>query len=174
MLNEFNDSKDFELFSDLDCLDRTEKYDVIFMFHVIEHLVDPISYLSKLRTYLAKDGMIVIECPNARDALLSLYRNKSFKKFYYWSQHLFYFRKRDLIRIIQESGFLLIRSRLCQRYSYDNHLRWIIKGRGGGHKLWSFIRLAGLETLYASFLSLFGSNDTILIEAGLSKRASKF
>jgi len=54
---------------------RGYRYDIITMFHVLEHIPDPKSILSELSEMLANDGQIIVEVPNADDALLTLYNN---------------------------------------------------------------------------------------------------
>jgi len=41
-----------------------EKYDMIIMIAVIEHLIDPISAMTRLRDYLTPGGFIYIDTPN--------------------------------------------------------------------------------------------------------------
>ena len=47
-----------------DFLDLEEKYDVIFMQNVIEHLKEPKNALIKLRDLLNSNGNLIITCPN--------------------------------------------------------------------------------------------------------------
>jgi SAM-dependent methyltransferase len=42
----------------------TEKYDVVILRHVLEHLVDPIQAMSKIKQLLNADGLALIEIPN--------------------------------------------------------------------------------------------------------------
>ena len=51
------------------------KFDSIFLFHVFEHLVNPIEVLTQLESKLKKNGNLIIEVPHANDLLL-----KKFKK----------------------------------------------------------------------------------------------
>ena len=53
-------------------LDDVKKYDVITMFHVLEHLDEPMKYLTQIEQHLNVNGKLLIEVPNADDALLSL------------------------------------------------------------------------------------------------------
>lgn len=46
--------------------DHAEKFNLISMIHVLEHIVDPINYLRKLASLLSKDGMLLIQVPNLR------------------------------------------------------------------------------------------------------------
>ena len=40
------------------------KFNLIAMFHVLEHLVDPVTFLGKLKNHLDSPGFIAIEVPN--------------------------------------------------------------------------------------------------------------
>ena len=53
-----------------------EKYDIITMFHVLEHIPYQIETLKELKKKLTKNGKIIIEVPSADDFLLKL---KEFK-----------------------------------------------------------------------------------------------
>lgn len=43
----------------------TEKYDLIFMNNILEHVDDPVLILKKYAQYLIEDGSIIINVPNA-------------------------------------------------------------------------------------------------------------
>ena len=50
---------------DLECdIFENEKFDVIYCYHVIEHVSDPKKVITKLRGLLKKDGILVISTPN--------------------------------------------------------------------------------------------------------------
>jgi len=46
--------------------DHLGYFDLISMIHVLEHIVDPVSYLQKLTSLLRPGGLILIEVPNLR------------------------------------------------------------------------------------------------------------
>ena len=71
-------------------------YDIITMFHVLEHIPDPKAILGELSKMLADDGQIIVEVPNADNALLTLYKNDPFSKFTYWGCHLFLYTAKTL------------------------------------------------------------------------------
>ena len=50
-----------------------DKFDLITLNHVFEHLNDPINILVELQKYLKNDGIIIIEVPHARDLLLETF-----------------------------------------------------------------------------------------------------
>ena len=43
----------------------SEKFDVITMFNILEHVIDPINVINKMTKLLATDGRIIIHVPNA-------------------------------------------------------------------------------------------------------------
>ncbi len=142
------------------------KFDVITLFHVLEHLPDPRSELTNMSKKLAKQGQIIIEVPNASDALLTLYQSKEFSNFTYWSCHLFLFTNETLAELCTQAGLSVKYIKQIQRYPLSNHLHWLAKGRAGGHKIWGFIDSPELSRQYEAQLSSIGLCDTII--AGIS------
>lgn len=148
-----------------------EKVDIITMFHVLEHLKNPVKELNHLSNYLAENGKIIIEVPSANDALLKLYHSKCFADFTYWSCHLFLFNKKNLIDIVERAGFKVQRVRNVQRYGLINHLYWLIKNKPAGHKKWRNFDFKIINIVYGWLLGLFSLNDTIEIIAIKNKDA---
>lgn len=90
--------------------DNGSRYDIITLFHVMEHLPDPKSVILELAGLLHAGGQIIIEVPNADDALLTLYKSKAFSEFIYWSCHLFLFTVDTLERLFLQAGLNIQRS----------------------------------------------------------------
>ena len=105
---------------------NSDKYDIICMWHVLEHVNDPIKVVKKLMSMLNKNGVLFIEVPNIFDPLLTLYKLEEFHKFYYQSPHLYYFSPTTLEKIIHRAGYKPIIHNI-QIYGIMNHLRWLIK-----------------------------------------------
>jgi len=143
------------------------KYDVITAFHVVEHLENPKDTLKQLSSFLTEGGEMIIEVPNSNDALLTLYENKPFQNFTYWSQHLFLFNEKTMSELIKQSGLKLNWIKHIQRYSISNHLYWLAKGKPGGHKVWDIMNNNKLDKEYERQLSSIGKTDTIIV--GVSK-----
>jgi SAM-dependent methyltransferase len=77
------------------------------MFHVMEHLYDPRSYLRAARELLAADGRLIVQVPNAASWQARLLGRA-------WNgadvpRHLFDFRDRDLVKILEGEGFEVLR-----------------------------------------------------------------
>jgi 2-polyprenyl-3-methyl-5-hydroxy-6-metoxy-1,4-benzoquinol methylase len=145
-----------------------EKYDIITAFHVVEHLQNPKQILKNLSSLLTENGEIIIEVPNSNDALLTLYENKPFQNFTYWSQHLFLFNKKTMTGLIKQAGLKLNWIKHVQRYPLSNHLYWLAKGKPGGHNIWDVINNNKLDKEYENSLSDIGKTDTIIL--GVSKK----
>jgi 2-polyprenyl-3-methyl-5-hydroxy-6-metoxy-1,4-benzoquinol methylase len=148
------------VFSDLTSVRGS--YDVITAFHVVEHLKDPTTTLKDLSALLSLGGEIIVEVPNSEDALLTLYNNKSFQNFTYWSQHLYLYNAQTIKELVRKSGLKVNWVKHIQRYSLANHLYWLAKGRPGGHEHFNFIDTVELNKQYESQLAALEITDTII------------
>jgi 2-polyprenyl-3-methyl-5-hydroxy-6-metoxy-1,4-benzoquinol methylase len=137
-------------------------YDLITAFHVIEHLTDPRGILTSLSRLLKPNGRIIIEVPNAEDALLTLYDSSAFQRFTYWSQHLFLFNSNTLALLARQAELKVVALQHCQRYPLSNHLHWLSKGKPGGHQRWAFMDTPELSQAYANTLAKLGKSDTLI------------
>ncbi len=141
---------------------KRSPYDFITMFHVLEHLPDPRAVLRDLAGHIGSGGEIIIEVPSADDALLTLYKSKSFSEFTYWSCHLFLFSIPTLSELFFQAGLKVNYIRPIQRYPLANHLYWLAEGKPGGHKQWHFLDSPELRAAYERQLAEIGKCDTIL------------
>jgi SAM-dependent methyltransferase len=88
------------IYASLEELEKKEKalFDLVSLAHVLEHLPDPASYLTRLReTLLAPGGWLLLEVPN-------LYAHDSFE-----TAHLLSFSARTLARTVKKAGFDIVR-----------------------------------------------------------------
>jgi 2-polyprenyl-3-methyl-5-hydroxy-6-metoxy-1,4-benzoquinol methylase len=145
-----------------DLKDADRDFDLITAFHVIEHLADPQTILTQLAESLAPSGRIVIEVPNADDALLTLYESEAFQRFTYWSQHLYLFNQETMRQLAGQAGLRVVAIRQMQRYPLSNHLHWLSKGKPGGHQQWAFLDTDVLVEAYEASLAALGKCDTIV------------
>ena len=136
--------------------------DVVTMFHVLEHLPNPAEVLQEIKGYIAPDGMLIVEVPNADDALLSLYHCKAFADFTYWKCHIYLYTVDTLRLLAKKAGLQVKFMRQVQRYPLENHLYWLSKGKSGGHFEWSFMGNDVLNRQYGAMLANLGVADTII------------
>lgn len=150
-----------EIFDNLDQL--KDKYDVITMFHVLEHLPDPKSVIQELLKKLGNNGNLIIEVPNEDDALLSLYGCKKFANFTHWSCHLYSFNSKTLKKLLGNLDVKINYIKPVQRYGLANHLYWLIKGEKGGHIAWKKFDNNIINFFYKNFLKLMSKTDTLVV-----------
>jgi 2-polyprenyl-3-methyl-5-hydroxy-6-metoxy-1,4-benzoquinol methylase len=151
----------------IDQLPPEKRFDLITSFHVVEHLKDPAEMLKQLSTKLKTDGHIVIEIPSSSDILLTVYKNKPFSEFTYWSCHLFHFNASNLKLLAQKAGLKLDYVDHVQRYPLSNHLFWLANGNPGGHEKWKFLDSDELSCAYESKLASLGLTDTLIASFSL-------
>lgn len=152
--------KGFRIYNSIDEVNMP--YDKIFLFHVLEHLKDPLEELIKIRKLLKKNGMVFIELPNVDDALISVYKIREFIDFYWQPAHLHYFSVKSLKRLLEKAGFLNNRFIPIQRYDLSNHLYWMLKGKPGGNGYFSAYFNNFLEKQYEQALKRNWICDTIM------------
>jgi len=138
------------------------KFDVITMFHVLEHLPNQINILKKLRQNLDNNGKIIIEVPSASDLLISFKNLKSFKKFTFWSEHIILHTRDSLKKFLKAAGFKNIRVINFQRYDLNNHLGWFLNNSPGGHLIFKDVFDEELNATYSDFLVRKNKTDTLI------------
>lgn len=143
------------------------KFDIICLWHVFEHLDDPIGVLTQIRNYLKIDGIILIEVPHAEDILMTRYNNLEFKKFNYWSEHLILHTKESLKNFIEKSNLKVNYITGIQRYNLSNHLYWMSNNKPGGHRKWIDLSTPILDKEYENILININSTDTLIAHCKL-------
>ncbi|WP_340200307.1 class I SAM-dependent methyltransferase [Ascidiimonas sp. W6] len=82
---------------------KGNSFDLITMWHFLEHCYDPNLSLQKAHKVLEKDGRLIIEVPRLDSFTFKLFKNK-------WPgvqapQHTAMYDKKSLIRLLQQNGF---------------------------------------------------------------------
>ena len=138
------------------------KFDVITMFHVLEHIPYQTETLKVLKSKLNNNGKIIIEVPHAEDFLILQEELKEFKNFTFWSEHLILHTYKSLKSILLKSGFKNINIQYYQRYNFSNHLGWFLKRKPGGHNFYKEIVSDKLNLSYSENLKKLGQTDTLI------------
>lgn len=86
---------------------REGSVSVLSMFHVLEHLYEPQSYLESAHRLLGEGGRLVVQVPNAGSWTATLFGEN-------WNgydvpRHLYNFRRKDLEVLLDRSGFAPVR-----------------------------------------------------------------
>ena len=76
-------------------------FDVIWMSHVLEHLIEPVRFLKKIRNNLKKSGIFFIEVPNCEyEPMLQ----SSIEK----NPHLYHFTKKALTKMVEQTEYRIM------------------------------------------------------------------
>ena len=139
-----------------------DKFDLITLNHVFEHLNDPINILVELQKYLKNDGIIIIEVPHARDLLLETFNLKSFKNFTLWSEHLILHTRKSLETFAINSGLKLKYIEGFQRYPISNHFNWLLNSQPSGHEIFDNLNNDDFHKHYEKLLDSIDQTDTLI------------
>ena len=117
-------------------IDEGKKFDLVTLFHVVEHFYEPDEELKSISKILNKGGILIIETPNSQDALLTWYKNSSFQNYTYWSHHPMLHSHDSLAELVERNDFKVLENEGIQRYGLENHLYWLSNGKPNGHEIW--------------------------------------
>ena len=155
-----NKNKKIKISNDINYFER--KFDIITMFHVLEHIPYQVNTLKLLKSKLKNKGKIIIEVPHDEDFLILQDNLKEFKKFTFWSEHLILHTYRSLKTVLLKSGFKKVNIQYYQRYNLSNHLGWFLNRKPGGHKFYKNIIADNLNLSYCENLKKLGQTDTLI------------
>lgn len=138
-------------------------FDIITMFHTLEHLPKPVEQLQYVRRLLSDEGTLIVEVPNHDDWLLPL--SNAYADFYYQEAHAFYFDPHTLEDVFDRAGFD-VQVRGVQRYSYRNALHWL---RYGEPELNAPSRFGDsgvgfIDMIYGKLIKTSKRSDTIIAQ----------
>jgi SAM-dependent methyltransferase len=149
------------------------------MFHVMEHLYDPRAYLRAARELLAPDGRLVVQVPNAASWQARLLGSS-------WNgadipRHLYDFRDRDLVTILEAAGFEVLRRKYFSLRdnpaglasslapSLDPMARRVRRiAESGGERLakdLAYLALVVASVPFAAAEAICNAGSTVMIEA---------
>lgn len=79
-------------------------FDVVSLWHVLEHLSEPLAELAEIRRILRDDGLLVVEVPDSASATLRLCRERWFPLDV--PRHLQHFTPATLEELLRRAGFV--------------------------------------------------------------------
>lgn len=116
--------KGYKVFGYVNDIDENLKVDIATSFAVIEHLDDPIQFVSDIKKIVKKGGIIILSTPNSNDFQLDLI-GKEYKEFYYRTVHPFYFNEKSFRYIADVLGFQSIEFIYKHKYDLSNLIYWL-------------------------------------------------
>lgn len=100
-----------------------DKYDVVTLWHVLEHIdennIDLI--LLNMLKVCKPEGHIMIEIPNGNDELLTI---EKYRKIFYMIHHISYFTEDSIDYLFKTLNITNYKIDYAQRYDLDNFLNW--------------------------------------------------
>lgn len=124
-------------------------FDIITMWHVVEHLDEPISDLTTVRNWLKPDGVLVVACPNAG----SFDAKKYGVEWAGWSipYHIWHFTPKSLGMLLTGCGYEALHLKTTNSQWIKERLRRLpvltivrnlVSSRFTGRDMWVVARLA--------------------------------
>lgn len=88
-----------------------ERYNIIWVGNVLEHVLDPLNMLRRLKLLLSPEGIIVLTVPNDGSTYQKLLLDNKYVEREWWiayPDHISYFNYQSLINITSNAGFRCI------------------------------------------------------------------
>ena len=79
------------------------KFDVVFSYHVIEHLKNPNQFILNARELLKDNGIFILGTPNFDSGCARLFKKKY--RFFHDKTHITFFSENSLYRLFDDYGF---------------------------------------------------------------------
>lgn len=92
-----------------DLIEPGERFDILTLFHCLEHIVDPFSYIKNIRKLLRRPGKLIVQVPNVRSLQARLFG-------YRWygldcPRHVYNYSPFSLLHLLGRTGFRIQRVR---------------------------------------------------------------
>jgi SAM-dependent methyltransferase len=107
--------------------ESADRYDVVTMFHVLEHMIDPVSAIKAAHALLKPSGFIVIETPNIQSWPARIFGR-------HWvtldaPRHLVLFSLQTLRRCLDQAGFQVVELITCSpsTMEYSESIRYALR-----------------------------------------------
>lgn len=98
-------------------MEFNERFDLILLSQVLEHMYDPQAVLLKVRALLARNGVVAVAVPNFNWVLVRLLRERENGALWV-PEHLNYFTEAGLCALLTSTGFRILQVRHVARIPY--------------------------------------------------------
>lgn len=143
----------------------SKNFDVVTLWHVLEHLPNPLIYISRIHNLLEKRGYLIMEVPNLDSFLLSIFKNN-----YNWlstTEHVFIYSKEGVKKLLKDNGFstLSVYSPLKITSNFAINMANLLSSRYSLNWNLTMLFFLPVSFLIAIFSSFFGKGEVIRIIA---------
>ncbi len=104
--------------------------DACVTFDVLEHAIDPLSFLNDAYRILNDGGSLFVGVPSQDDFLKSIC--PEYLPFFYHKSHLFYFTRSVLKGLMRKAGFTIESESCLHKYNFMNMVNWLKEARSTG------------------------------------------
>jgi 2-polyprenyl-3-methyl-5-hydroxy-6-metoxy-1,4-benzoquinol methylase len=143
---------------------ESEYFDVITLFHVAEHFVNPVAQFEQILEFLDDDGLLIVEVPNLDDWLLKV--SDEYQQFWYQRAHAQFYTSNSLLEMLKRVGYLG-NIEFVQRYNLNNMFHWLRAGEPQleepGKVTCPYPSIQ--DNVYSQLLKSLNATDTMLISA---------
>ncbi|MCM8796419.1 MAG: class I SAM-dependent methyltransferase [Candidatus Omnitrophica bacterium] len=140
-----------------------EKYfDVVTLFHALEHMPDFEKVISIIKTILKDNGLLVIDVPNVNDLRRRLF-GRDWPMFR--QEHLWYFSKHTLQLLLERYGFKIIKTRLHGGSNIAFKLDKVTHRAATEFIAKHFRYIRHFKHIFRRIYNLLGFNEDILVYA---------
>jgi 2-polyprenyl-3-methyl-5-hydroxy-6-metoxy-1,4-benzoquinol methylase len=109
----------YKFFEEEDLEIEKETYDLVCSSHLLEHLVEPIAHLNKIKKTLKSNGILFIEIPNEyRIGVANCIDARVFPSSANLG-HLYYYSLTSIIKMLKLSGFNILAVSTCGQNTKD-------------------------------------------------------
>jgi 2-polyprenyl-3-methyl-5-hydroxy-6-metoxy-1,4-benzoquinol methylase len=126
--DENNITKINKLLDDNFANENKNNFDVVTAIHVLEHVINPVQFLSNCYKILKPNGLLYIEVPNQDDTRIELsdyYKNN----IWYCLAHISYFTQNTLKYILNKLKITNYTFDTFERYNYENYMYFLNNNR---------------------------------------------
>lgn len=134
-----------------------EQFDVIFAGDLIEHLVNPGSFLDSCKSHLAEDGRLIITTPNTFN-LFNLAEKITKDEPTVNSDHTCYFNKKTLTTLLKKCGWEIISFDYIYSLELHHPESWKKRALNMLYKLFSLFTNKFIETLVVTAIPFSHKN----------------
>lgn len=99
--------------------------DVVISFDVIEHVADPVLFMTDIYRLLRQHGTAIIGTPTETPIMRRLLGELYEKKLLFSTQHLWIFSEKSMKQTVQKAGFYKMYVKYFQRYGMGNLMGWL-------------------------------------------------
>jgi len=137
-------------------------FNVVTLFHVLEHVSQPVDFLKCIRKFIKPGGVLICEVPNVEELLLE--ECEQYNDFYWIRAHLSYFSQKTILECLRKAQYRHVEVQFEQRYGVMNLCNWLSYGTPQIEKPVFTInaRYSWIEEAYRKEVKRIGKSDTII------------